>query len=572
MALVRAARRPRPRCGLTPAGAWFLGLPRPRPRDLRDALLRTPLLDGARLLLTEWYIRSEVVWALSPYTVSILDLMPTRKRSRGAPPPTPDMAYVPLRLDALACLQIRPHSSGRCGCLNVAVMTDPGWINMEWFYRQFRSAYSWGRRDDFRNRAAEFPLFVLIAANDVRRGQLIDLWRECAPWGQPPESVYVTTWEALGEGMARPWWNERGARVSLWSGAVLFEPPGPRPSGMSRAFGVGKPRPIAAPTPSNRKTSILSRARKSNKPNDALVRLHLEVSEFGRWLLDRIGDYPLLAPGELALVTGYSIQHIHKGMAALSGLRLIEPRSIENRTGYVLAGEGIALVAAQAGHTAEEYAALRCWPVQREGGALRYSTAALEKSQAHTRLVWEFLLGLRRAARKDARLRLVNWDHVQRPHVFYDSRRPPQPGKRLPLTQITPDAVGRLRLYAPDTKSAFSMAHHVDTEFWLEVDRGSHEGRRLREKLANYFRARNGRWGPLPRLLVVVERDAEGRARLLARRWNALAERYGTQPDALITRVDLMEMPPGLDPLRKVWRRPEQMDEFVYAFDGLPLA
>ncbi len=564
-----AAHNPPRRFALLPAGAALLGEPPAALDNLREALLRAYLLDQARRLLQEWTVRPGLLWALSPFTVYASDLKPppgNRKRETTMSQKE-DNAYRSLRLDALAALTF----SGR-QFLNVAILIDPGEVDLVWFRHQFRSLYAWARREEFRRRAAAFPALVLVAANRMRLDGLLQLWQACAGWGVRPEKLYATTRAALAREPedSRPWWNERFGRTTLWAGAVGDDAASPKLSRIPPGQ-PGHAPPLTGLTQRPRGRSDHRRkhgllGRRGDTPGGRLVGDHLQVSWLGRELLETIGRYPLLAPRELAAVLSVTRANIYGTLSALAQRELIT-RLAGDEPGYVLTGRGVALLAAQAGFAVHTYAELRRWPLQwawREGRReLVYCIEALMVNKAHTRLVTEFMLGLLALAHSEPRFTLAHWD---REYLYLLTDHHLRNGPNKKPAWVVPDAVGAVRIASqPDRDDDGEV-----TEFWLEVDRGSTRGRQLWRKLARYYEARAGQG--LPRLLIVVERGDEARAQALRRRLNTLNALHGRRLDVLITRVDLLEVSRGqFDPARKVWRRPERWDELSYAFHGLPL-
>jgi hypothetical protein len=118
--------------------------------------------------------------------------------------------------------------------------------------------------------------------------------------------------------------------------------------------------------------------------------------------------------------------------------------------------------------------------------------------------------------------------------------------------------------------SSESGSTAVDTHFWLEIDRHTVRGEALSKKLARYYEVggpREGWIGRQARILIVVERDDEGRLQSIRRRLLALNAQYRAQLDVRLTRVDLLDDgQEGLDPTRKVWRTLES-SAFVSAFN-----
>jgi hypothetical protein len=307
----------------------------------------------------------------------------------------------------------------------------------------------------------------------------------------------------------------------------------------------------AARTP--RRAGLLRWAAHSDKDAARLVRDHATLSLRARRLLDRIGQYPLIRVDELAIVMGCGAQNATDGLHELKRSGLIE-HPAPSEVGYVLTWRGLSLLAAQAGSAPIEYARLRRWPIRVEAGEARYSAESWLAARDHTRIVLEFLVGLRRSGPR-AHWRLVHWDHV------YCLRESPTgvaasvAGLRAPLWRVIPDAAGTMQLAGRLTPRL--------VDFWLEVDRGTIQGQALTAKLARYCQvSANQR----PRLLIVVKRDDEARLQTVRRRLNALDAQYRAGLDVRLTRVDLLsEGPRRLDPTRNVWRT-LSCGDFVSAF------
>lgn len=329
-ARVPTRRNPPRRFALLPAGARLLGEPAPKVGDLRNALLRALDLDLARLLLAEWSASPGLTWALSPFTVHADDLKPAATGARQPLPDEPkkDRACRSLRLEALAALSLRQAQGRLFGArrfLHVAVIVDPGDVALTWFFHQFRSVYAWSRRPEFRNRARAFPVFVLVTANRARLGQLAQLWRACARWGTKPERLYATTRLELSEqaAPARTWWDEHLRRTRLWAGAIGVETPNCKlaqtpPGTPPLSYPVRPPGGEPATPGSGRRYGLSTWARKRKSFNARLLRDHLQVSALGRELLDRIGRYPLLMPGEPAEVLDLTRADVYPALGLLA--------------------------------------------------------------------------------------------------------------------------------------------------------------------------------------------------------------------------------------------------------------
>jgi hypothetical protein len=304
-----------------------------------------------------------------------------------------------------------------------------------------------------------------------------------------------------------------------------------------------------------------------------LFRCHQKLTPTTQSVLETIGRYPLLNQSELALMLGVSKPFISQCMKSLGPLIT----QAKDTGGLILAPLGLRLLAGQAGFKAVIYAQLRRWPVTLTAGPGRAKEISLSMNHLltrrdHARFSLDLMIGLYRAARQSAVLRVMSWDQ-ECIYIFKNRKSPlPLPGKETTHRRVVPDAVGVVCVI---TRGSRLPHTYLTTEFWLEIDRGQLRGSRFRRKLAQYYRARGGRAGLigwLPRLLIVVEDDDEQRAQTIARRIRQLDQLYGRDLDVLITRRDLLRDRDGyLDPTRRVWRRPQDWSTLAHAFNGLPV-
>lgn len=382
----------------------------------------------------------------------------------------------------------------------------------------------------------------------------------------------------------RVWRSEHGSRMkSPWHrlGASPY-PSLPPPNHESGWWGERAERDrraviqVGPPLTLKRKLlGLLKWAARSTARTARLVRDQQAVSVRAQGLLSRVGQYPLITTRELAIILGQTYKNVALGLKELQEIGLIAHPNADE-AGYVLAHHGLALLAAQAGMTPTEYAKLRRWPVRRDGRQVHYAVDTLLICRAHTRLVMEFLVGLRRCGPR-AHLKLLAWDHVQCIHEFPSElvararKRETNPWRTDPnARRVIPDANGIVRAYGA------TPAQYVDKAFWLEVDRHTEKGKALMNKLNRFYRycLSMPSWPPSraaeqerPRLLIVVERDDESRLQALRRRLLALNQRWRMKLDVRLTRVDLLDDGKDrLDPTRKAWRTLDS-DEFIEAFD-----
>ncbi len=558
-----SARRAEPRLGLTVRGTLALRQVYSRPR-LRDAFLRAFHLDGARSLLAGWGAR--VAWSMSPFTVPARDVRPPRRwapavRDDRPREPGPGL-YRSIRLDALACIRLTT------GYAHLALLVDPGGLSLDWFFQQFRSLHAWHRQDAFWPRDERFPIVAAVAPTEARRRGLLEAWGEAAKVARGdanPVPLRLTTWDQLRELNSRErWLDEHGSLANDPTEHYgLFRERSLAPAFNGQPWwGQGVPdgaafvcHPAPAPAPRGSFLASLRAPVRKNGRLGPVLRAHAAVSERGRRLLPYIGQYPLITTAELGVVLGRTDRSMRTGLRELRALGLTAPPA-PGEAGYVLTARGLALLAAQAGLGPGEYARLRRWPTRRQGREVVFSVQGLLACRAHTRLVLDFLVGLRRHGPR-AGVALEQWEHVDCLHE-YPFVAPGGAAARTHSTpeswygRITPDATGVVCVYAADGgRSAL-------TEFWLEVDRGTERGRALLNKLNRYCQ----HWARLPawraarqRLLIVVEHGAEKRLRHLLQRLIELSLLRRAVLDVRLTRADLLsDHRGGLDPTRSVWR------------------
>jgi len=235
--LAGRARREQ-RFGLSIEGAARLEVPYDRAR-LQDAYLRAYHLDAARYLLTQW--APQLVWSMSPFTVRARDVRPvlSRRPSQAQPQPPREPGpgpYRSLRLDALACIK-----TGHRDYAYLAIQVDPGGLDIDWYYHQFRSAHAWGWRRQFRELVDKlrFPTFVIVAANPSRLAALREAWQDAAQIanrGEPARWVRLITWAQLGQPDGQRQWvgDPYGPIAAPWCGDLAeILRPDPRPRGSS---------------------------------------------------------------------------------------------------------------------------------------------------------------------------------------------------------------------------------------------------------------------------------------------------------------------------------------------------
>ncbi len=561
----RAAKR----YAVTSRGAKTINWPGHDPAFLRDALFRLHHIDFARALISEWSALHGINWACSPLDIPASDirspLPPNVKLPTTFPDPVKKIRTV--RLDAVGSMRMSADRH-----LHFSILIDPGDINISWFYGQFRSFQHWRLHPCWKSAPVDFPYFVLVAANHTRLEHLIYLWKMTPPWGQRPGKLFTTTRDHVIEQHAneRAWWNENFQRVALWSGAYGTTNSTERPDRLSPSDENHRPTfTPRGPTPYE-PCQRATRREQMPEVSSGLISTHQQLSPIHRKLLDLIARHPLIRRGDI-INLGYDKSSLSRNLADMKKLW----QETGDDRGLILSPRGIRLLSAQAGFEPAEYAKLRGWPVEkavpegRKRALLGLREKALAEKKKHWRMILNFMIGLARA-KKYAPLRLEEWD-AETAYVVRSRSSPVHDPSKKDNSHliIVPDAIGKVSITLPDGQKA-------QTEFWLEIDRGSIRGRRLNRKIEKYFRARStyaGMIGWLPKLLIVVEHDYERRARRLAGEIRKLNKRYGRTLDALIAREDQLTRPNGdLDPTLPRWRRANDWSQLVYAFDGLEAA
>ena len=544
------------RYGVTPAGANRAHAEYSAPWQ-QKTLLAALKLDYARALLNAWFAAPGVVWALSPFLLPAKALRPAHPRSES----TRDhakLAFRSLRLDGLACVRLAASEY-----LNVALLTDPGNLKPEWLYQLFRSAHAWRRRTEFRRQGnTYFPVFVVITTDEQRLTQVAQFWRETVADGDWPGPLRLTTLEGL---VRDRWRNERRQVTALWGGAVTCARPSRWPaSPFSGWWGNSAADEVAAnePAPNDNASTLTAGQSIGVKAVDVkrLIEIHKTINLKARELLDRVGQYPLIAADDLAVVMAFSDRHVYAGLQELENHCLVE--TLPATHGRVLTWRGLCLLAAQVGIPPIDYARLRSWPLEQTQAGTVYAIGWLEAARAHNSLVLDFLVGLCRHG--GPRLSLVRWDHVQCLFELPErSHQEPTSGLAR-LRAVAPDATGTVRVQR-------SNGSPLELPFWLEVDRDSIHGQELADKLTRYYRL-GGTWdglaGNLPRLLILVERGGEARLQALRRRLRATNEQFRTRLDVRLSRADLLaDEHDRLNPVKPAWRTVDA-SEFVSAFEA----
>ena len=589
--------RPKPRCGWGPtsaAGDFLRDRGRWSLEQLSEAFTGCQVLDYARQLIPQWQTRGTVYWALSPFWVASKNV-----RAQAAPvKPEQPVQFDPLcelRLDLLACVRTSAERY-----VTVAVLVDPGWVKLDWFYQLARSFQAWARRPEFKPYDRQFPLLVVEAANRLRHGQMFRLWREMVPAGAAPLPLRLTTRDQLA---CRPteqeWLTQAGTTVTAMFAGPLN--PGRQPSVMPRpepdAPWWGQPRVVRATVVNGpaltplRNTGMLRSAVHLSGWRWQAVRDMQVVGERQRQMLEQIGRYPLIEPRALYVSLRVTPNHGPAYLAKLKPLQMVEWREkpavmgVPRAPGLLLTERALGLLASLVGSTPQAYLRLRRWPGAWVEGKFVYSVEGLERIYDHYQVTLDFMEGLLHSPAPQ-RLQLATWDHSQCLYEYFNPGMLRKLGAaREPYLNavVIPDAAGQVIVYGANPR------HTAATDFWLEVDRLGHTGTLLRSKLADYYTALASKrlLGAAPRLLIVVdgrgepgdglgepgegpveaEVRAEARLRRLQQLMCAHERRLKVRLDARLVRLDQIQLATGrLDPSQPVWRT-QYASTYVDAFN-----
>ncbi len=536
LGLVEIARVPGPsgkppvRLGLTPGGAARVGASWER-AALQDALLRSRHLDIARRVLVD--LTDEIEWCRSPYTVPAAAV---RRASSGRMRPArvePGQRLLKVPLDVLAAVT---RGSIRC---HVAILVDPGELDIAYLARLWRSLYAWRARPEWRRCPRGFPMLIVLAANAARRIALLRAWQQAAQGRVAPLRLGLIG--ALAETPVErgDWLDERGQTSGLWPAAGGLQVKTMPPSAAATPWWGGlEAREAAQQIGVRGLLAEMLRPTATDRALRGLIGVHLHLSARARWLLEILASFPLLSGARLAVVMGVPASQISVDLVALAQQALIEQEP--DGWGWHLSWRGVQYLAAQVGLSAVRYAESRRWALAAGPVGWRLSLATFTTRRAHTELALQFLVGLRQHGPR-AGLEVLAWEFLQVPV---------QAGEGPRLRQLVPDGAGRLRLKGSERS------------VWLEIDRGTVQGRALDRKLARYYLVDGpgeGRLGHGTRIWIVT--SDEGRLRSLQRRLCALDARYRTRLDVRLARVDQLQAGrDSLDPLRPVWRAADRSD------------
>lgn len=531
---VEQVRLPGPRratrhLALTPQGASHLGLVYTLP-DYRTPLMQTFRLELARAHLQAVGNSAAIMWAYSPYLLSARAFSLSTGQPKAQISKRTGGPLQTLQLDGLACLQLEPQRFAL-----IALLVDMDGFKLDGLRQQFRSLAAWRRHWAQTERRAE-ALVTVIVTTPYRWPQVVLAWREGNAKSETVRPLRLIGFEPGADGLAR---NERAEAGPLWAGLPLLASAINLPAQLQPKTH----RKISQPHRHSKRPrlSLLSWAVRFNTEWAQLVQRHQTLGVWARQVLERVGQYPLLTRKELAVILGRSAQHVAQAVRTLQQNQLIEHPA--SQRGYVLTTLGLKFLAAQAGYAPAQYAGLRGWPTHGQANHLQYSAHAWLHTLAHTRLILQFLVGLRRYG-PTAGVHLRHWEHIHTHQTFSQAE----------TANLLPDAIGTVVINGPTPRR--------EVTFWLEVDRGTLRGRALTQKLARYSAA--VQWGRRVRLLMVVEAGGEARLQTLRRRLRQLAPRM----DVRLTRADLLYERPGqLNPFKLVWRTAHQ-SRFISAFGG----
>jgi len=562
---------------LATRGMWSLS-------QLADAFTSFERLDSARSLIPPWLAEEEadpardqkqrnpkqrkvfqVPWALSPFWVSA-------KYLHGLTPPSAEGTTQfdplrPLRLDLLASLALKEQTQGEQLLLKyhaLAVVVDPGGAKMDWFYQTLRSFLAWTRRPEFSRSGCYRPMLVVIAANELREGQMEELWASMVPDSRKTElSARLITRADLAQPLKDQKWRAGdGLPVRpMWGGTTtpsLMPFVTPRPESNAPWWGqthAGGETVVPGPAlPLSANTGMLRAAVHLPGWRWQAVRDAQLVSARGRQMLEQIGRYPLIEPAALYSTLRQRPRGHQAGtqLQSLLSLKLVERRPRPTGLGQPprpdglrLTERGLGLLAAMAGIAPATYLHLRRWP----GGwdehhQFEYSTEGLEAIADHYQVTLDFMQGLLHTQHGE-RFQLLEWDHSQCIYNFFNPRwleKMQEEGEAALQALVVPDATGRVARWA------VHGSDFKETTFWVEVDRIGHTGARLEAKLQKYLGALDAQVRRNHRtcLLFVIDGRGEPGDHL-------------SQPDEAPVEVHLRaEM--RLQELRRVWAKLEQLE------------
>ena len=329
----------------------------------------------------------------------------------------------------------------------------------------------------------------------------------------------------------------------------------------------------------------------------AIVRGQQTLTPLARSALKLIARYPLLAPRDLAALLGVARNKLVAPLRALRALELVD-----DHDGLWVLPSGLGLLAGWLRVPARALARYSTWRLRRIGGGYTEGLQGLLRLREHNRRVAQFAAGLRTHLES-----LQWWDNPLEGEG-------PTPQSLSRRGRVVPDAIGVFRVgahkhtpqhtttpthtrgraqirtrgldgAAEPTRLYESMRPHVLTRprvltrtLWLEVDRDTMQGQRLRAKLMRYYALQQA-WlsrSQRPPLILFLVDGGESRLQELRRKLRELDDRFGFRLPVWLARTDQLRAgrSGALNPLRRVWRTAHTSDgvcPFEEEPDGDPI-
>lgn len=328
----------------------------------------------------------------------------------------------------------------------------------------------------------------------------------------------------------------------------------------------------------------------------AIVRGQQTLTPLARSALKLIARYPLLASRDLAALLGVAR---NKLVAPLRALRTLE--LVDDHDGLFVLPSGLGLLAGWLRVPARALARYSTWRLRRIGSGYTEGLQSLLRLREHNRRVAQFAAGLRTHLES-----LQWWDNP----LEGEGPTPQSPSRR---GHVVPDAIGVFRVGADARTRAHASEHalgraqirtrglegaaeptrlyesmrphglmrsHVRMHprvltrtLWLEVDRDTMQGQRLRAKLMRYYALQQA-WlsrSQRPTLILFLVDGGESRLQELRRKLRELDDRFGFRLPVWLARTDQLRAgrSGALNPLRRVWRTAHTSDG-VCPFEGEP--
>ena len=315
-----------------------------------------------------------------------------------------------------------------------------------------------------------------------------------------------------------------------------------------------------------------------------ILRGHLTLTPVARQALKLIARYPLLAARDLAALLGVPRNKLVAPLRALQTLELIG-----DNDGLLVLPSGLGLLAGWLRVPARALARYSPWRLRRIGGGYTESVQGLLRLRDHNRRVAQFAAGLREQG-----VSLQWWDNP------LDGEGPTHLGPTR-HGHVIPDAIGALRVgtaahepaHGPAQSRTRAPGHPPDVTgpkgnarprvatrpqitmltLWLEVDRDTMQGQRLRAKLMRYYALQQA-WlsrSQRPPVIVFLVDGGESRLQELRRKVRELDARFGMRLPVWFARTDQLRVgrSSALHPLRRVWRTAHASD-LMCPFEGDP--